>query len=297
MKRAMVIINPSSGKEQAQQYVEKVEQLLRDEAGYDVVINETAKELDATKYCASACADCFDLVISIGGDGTLHETINGLLDQQHRPQLGVIPLGTVNDFARALNIPLNTDEAIRTLLSSNRRKVDMARLNDQLFANVVAAGSMAESLSSVTSEDKSKLGAFAYFREGFRELIGGSASPLVIEYDGHTWSGESPLFIATLTNSVGGFEKIAPDAEVDDGLLHGFIIHNLNLFNTLAVGTSLLLGHLKDHQDVTYFTARQITVSSTEPVRTNVDGEEGPTLPINMHILPAHVEVIVPETA
>ncbi|MEW4372322.1 diacylglycerol/lipid kinase family protein [Paenibacillus kandeliae] len=297
MKRAMVIINPSSGKEQAQQYVEKVEQLLRDEAGYDVVINETAKELDATKYCASACADCFDLVISIGGDGTLHETINGLLDQQHRPQLGVIPLGTVNDFARALNIPLNTDEAIRTLLSSNRRKVDMARLNDQLFANVVAAGSMAESLSSVTSEDKSKLGAFAYFREGFRELIGGSASPLVIEYDGQTWSGESPLFIATLTNSVGGFEKIAPDAEVDDGLLHGFIIHNLNLFNTLAVGTSLLLGNLKDHQDVTYFTARQITVSSTEPVRTNVDGEEGPTLPINMHILPAHVEVIVPETA
>ncbi|WP_411344427.1 diacylglycerol/lipid kinase family protein [Paenibacillus sp. WLX1005] len=296
MKRAMVIINPSSGKEQAQEYVEKVEQLLRDEAGYDVVINETAKELDATKYCASACADCFDLVVSIGGDGTLHETINGLLDQQHRPQLGVIPLGTVNDFARALNIPLQTDEAIRTLLSSNTRKVDMARLNDQLFANVVAAGSMAESLSSVSSEDKSKLGALAYFREGFRELVGGSASPLVIEYDGQTWSGESPLFIATLTNSVGGFEKIAPDAEVDDGLLHGFIIHNLNLFNTLAVGTSLLLGNLKDHQDVTYFTARQITVSSTEPVRTNVDGEEGPTLPIHMHILPAHVDVIVPET-
>ncbi len=295
MKRAMIIINPSSGKEQAQEYVDKIEQLLRDEADYDVVINETAKELDATKYCASACADCFDLVISVGGDGTLHETINGLLDQEHRPLLGVIPLGTVNDFARALHIPLNTDEAIQTLLSPKRRKVDMGRLNDQLFANVVAAGSLAESLSSVSSEDKSKLGAFAYFREGVKELFGGSASPLTIEYDGQTWSGESPLFLATLTNSVGGFEQIAPDAEVDDGLLHGFIIHNLNLLNSLAVGTSLLLGQLKEHHEVTYFTARQIAVRSDEPVRTNVDGEEGPALPIEMHILPEYVEVIVPE--
>lgn len=294
MKRAMIIMNPSSGKELALEYVQKVEQLLRDEAGYDVIINETAKELDATNYCISACEQCFDLVVSIGGDGTLHETINGLLDQEHRPLLGIIPLGTVNDFARALNIPLNPDQAIRTLLSTHTRSVDMGRLNDELFANVVAAGSLAESLSSVTSEDKSKLGAFAYFREGFKELINGSASPMTIEYDGTVWEGESPLFIATLTNSVGGFERIAPDAQVDDGLLHGFIIHDLNLFNTLAVGTSLLLGNLKGHSDVTYFTAQHIRVSSTSSVRTNVDGEEGPALPIDMHILPGHVEVIVP---
>ncbi len=295
VKRAMIIINPSSGKELALEYLQKVEQLLRNEAGYDVVINETAKELDATNFCISACEDCFDLVVSIGGDGTLHETINGLLDQKHRPLLGIVPLGTVNDFARALQIPLDPDEAIRTLTSSQVKDVDMGRLNEQLFANVVAAGSLAESLSSVSSEDKSKLGAFAYFREGLRELVNNSAAPLRIEYDGEVWEGESPLFIATLTNSVGGFEKIAPEATVDDGLLHGFIFKDLNLFNTLAVGASLLFGHLKDHQDVIYFTAHHIKVTSNQPVRTNVDGEEGPALPIDMHILPGHIKVVVPE--
>lgn len=295
MKKAMIIMNPSSGKEKALEYVRKVEDTLRNEVGYDVVVMETTQELDATKFCISACEDEFDLVVSIGGDGTLHETINGLLDQKHRPRLGVIPLGTVNDFARALHIPLNPDEAIRTLTSSKLRKVDMARINEQLFANVVAAGSLADTLSSVTSEEKSKLGAFAYFKEGVKELLGGSAAHLVIEHDNGKWEGPAPIFIAALTNSVGGFENLAPDASVDDGLLHGFIVHDLNFFNTLTAGFSLLLGNLKEHKDVEYFTSRSIRVSSTEPVKTNVDGEPGPVLPIEMHILPAHVQVIVPE--
>ena len=297
MKQAMVIINPSSGKELALEYLRKVEDVLREKAGYDVVVNETTKELDATNFCISACEDKFDLVVSIGGDGTLHETINGLLDQPHRPKLGVIPLGTVNDFARALHIPLDPDQAITTLTSSRLRRVDMARVNDQLFANVVAAGSLADTLSSVTSEDKSKLGALAYFKEGIKELLGNSAASLTIEHDGGRWEGQAPIFIAALTNSVGGFENLAPDASVDDGLLHGFIVHDLNFFNTLTAGFSLLLGNLKDHKDVEYFTSRHIRVASTEDVKTNVDGEPGPMLPIDLHILPSHVQVIVPEDA
>lgn len=293
----MVIINPSSGKELALEYLRKVEDVLREKAGYDVVVNETTKELDATNFCISACEGKFDLVVSIGGDGTLHETINGLLDQPHRPKLGVIPLGTVNDFARALHIPLDPDQAITTLTSSRLRRVDMARVNDQLFANVVAAGSLADTLSSVTSEDKSKLGSLAYFKEGIKELLGNSAASLTIEHDGGTWEGQAPIFIAALTNSVGGFENLAPDASVDDGLLHGFIVHDLNFFNTLTAGFSLLLGNLKDHKDVEYFTSRHIRVASTEDVKTNVDGEPGPMLPIDLHILPSHVQVIVPEDA
>ncbi|MDO3409872.1 diacylglycerol kinase family lipid kinase [Saccharibacillus sp. CPCC 101409] len=297
MKQAMIIMNPSSGKERALEYVRKVEDVLRDEAGYDVVVNETTKELDATNFCIGACQDKFDLVVSIGGDGTLHETINGMLDQPHRPNLGVVPLGTVNDFARALEIPLDPEQAIRTLASSRLKRVDMARINDRLFANVVAAGSLADALSSVSSEDKSKLGAFAYFREGVKELLGNSAASLMIEHDGGTWEGQAPIFIAALTNSVGGFEKLAPDASVDDGLLHGFILHDLNFFNTLTAGVSLLQGNLKDHKDVEYFTSKKIRVSSAEPVKTNVDGETGPELPIELHILPSHVCVIVPEEA
>lgn len=294
MTQAMIIVNPSSGKEEAPDYVSSTEELLRSQ-GYEVTVKETQKEGDATEYCVAACEAKADLVVSIGGDGTLHETINGLSGQSHQPKLGVIPLGTVNDFARALQIPLTPEEAIHTLASSRVQRVDAGRLNGRLFVNVVAAGPLAESLSSVSSHDKSRFGALAYFKEGIKELTGNTAHPLTIQHDGNTWVGETPLFLAALTNSVGGFEKLAPDAAVDDGLLHCYIIKDLHFLNTLTVSLSLLLGTLKNHKDVDYFTAREVTVSSADVMRTNVDGEEGPALPIRLSVLPRHIQVVVPE--
>ncbi|WP_375104343.1 diacylglycerol kinase family protein [Paenibacillus sp. RS8] len=294
MRQAMIIINPSSGKEEAGEYVRYAERVLADQ-GYLVTIKETAKELDATRYCITACEECYDLVVSIGGDGTLHETINGLMNQKQHPKLGVVPLGTVNDFARALQIPLNPEIAIQTLASSNVKTVDIGCLNDRLFGNVVAVGSIAGSLSSVSIEEKTKLGSLAYLKEGLKQLTSTSTHPLVIHYDEKTWQGDSPLFLAVLTNSVGGFENLIPDAAVDDGLLHCFIIQDLSILNTITASISLLLGSLKDHKDVVYFTAQNVTVSSPEAVRTNVDGEEGPILPITLSVLPRHIQVIVPE--
>ncbi|BCG61613.1 hypothetical protein PUR_50380 [Paenibacillus sp. URB8-2] len=128
------------------------------------MVNETAKERDATLFCMTACEEGYDLVVSIGGDGTLHETINGLSGQDYLPKLGIVPLGTVNDFARALQIPQDPEQAIRTLTSSRVQTIDIGRLNDRLFINVVAAGSLAESVSSVSSEDKSRLGALGMGR-------------------------------------------------------------------------------------------------------------------------------------
>lgn len=294
MKKAMVIVNPSSGKEESLQHVRNAEEILR-EQGYAVTVEETAQELDATRFCVTACQETYDLVVSLGGDGTLHETINGFMDQDHRPKLGVIPLGTVNDFARVLQIPLSPELAIRTLTSARVKAVDMGLLNGRMFANVVATGSLAESLSAVSSDDKSMFGTFAYIKEGMKELINHPAHPLIVRYDDKTWEGESPLFLAALTNSVGGFEKLVPGAAVDDGLLHCFIFKNLNILNTVTASISLFLGNLKDHKDVVYFTAKHVSVSSAESVSTNVDGEEGPSLPIEVRILPRHIEVIVPE--
>lgn len=295
MQQAMIIMNPSSGKEQALEHIAAVEAILQDK-GYRVTVNKTTKVGDATNFCISACGEVYDLVVSIGGDGTLHEVINGLRGQNHRPKLGIIPLGTVNDFARALQIPLDPAEAIQTLASSRVQQVDVGRLNDRLFVNVVAAGSLAEAVSAVTSEDKSKLGAFAYLKEGLKDLTGtNTGHPLVIRHDGEVWEGESPLFIAALTNSVGGFQKLAPEAAVDDGLLHCYIIKDLNLFKTLTVSLSLLLGNLKNHKDVIYFTAKKVHVTSADAIHTNVDGEEGPALPIELSTIPRYIEVIVPE--
>ncbi|QJC54033.1 diacylglycerol kinase family lipid kinase [Paenibacillus albicereus] len=295
-RKAMVILNPSSGKEKAAGYARDIEEVLRDK-GYEVELRETAGEQDATRFCRSACEMRCDLVVSMGGDGTLNETINGLMRQEHRPRLGIVPLGTVNDFARALGIPLDPQAAIAAIASDRFRHVDLGRMNDRLFTNVVAAGNIAEAVAAVTSEEKSKLGSLAYLKEGLKELVSQKAYPMRIDYDGQSWEGESPLFVAALTNSVAGFEKMVPEASVDDGLIHGFIFKDLGLLGTLSAGWSLWAGSLKEHKDVIAFTARQVSVRSSERVRTNVDGEEGPDLPLELQVLPGHVEVVVPEEA
>ncbi|WP_226585365.1 diacylglycerol/lipid kinase family protein [Halobacillus litoralis] len=292
MKKAMLIVNPSSGKEEALDHVDDIQKILEDK-DYQVEVAQTEKELDATKYCQDACKNEMDLVVSMGGDGTLHETINGMVDQEHRPLLGIVPLGTVNDFARALDIPLDIKKAIGVLRSDRSKKVDIGRFNDDYFVNIVAAGALAEATYEVSPEQKTRYGPLAYMMEGVKTLSSESSYPMKIEYDGKQWEGESFLFLAALTNSTGGFEKLSPEAKVNDGLIHCYVLPKMNLVRLGSVVTSILRGELKNEGNVEYFTAQNIRISSEEDLVTNVDGEEGDPLPVELKILPSHIEVIV----
>ncbi|SEI09130.1 lipid kinase, YegS/Rv2252/BmrU family [Halobacillus karajensis] len=291
MKQAMLIVNPSSGKEEALDHVETIKEILT-EKGYEVSVAQTEKELDATKYCQGACKDEFDLIVSMGGDGTLHETINGMVDQTHRPLLGIIPLGTVNDFARALDIPLQVEEAVDVLRSDQTKAVDIGRFNDQYFVNIVAAGAVAEATSEVTPEQKTKFGSLAYMMEGMKTLTNHSY-PIRIEYDDKAWEGESFLFLAALTNSAGGFENLSPEAEVNDGKIHGYVVPKVSMIRLATIASAIVRGNLKDEKDVQYFKADRIRLTSKEELVTNVDGEEGDPLPVELSVLPSHIQVVV----
>ncbi|MGE7767021.1 diacylglycerol/lipid kinase family protein [Peribacillus sp. NPDC096540] len=215
MSKVMIIINPSSGKEKAGQILPNAERVLGEI--YDqVVVRKTEAEGDALEFAKESCAEKFDAVISMGGDGTVNETVNGLAEQKHRPVFGVIPLGTVNDFARSLGIPLHPDEAIEMLKVAQIKNADIGKINDRYFMNVLAVGAIAEATYNVTVEQKTRLGSLAYFIEGARTLVKKTSFPLTVEHDQGRWLGESYLLIATMTNSVGGFEQLAPEAEVND---------------------------------------------------------------------------------
>ncbi|WP_240620209.1 diacylglycerol/lipid kinase family protein, partial [Peribacillus acanthi] len=234
MKKAMIIVNPSSGKEEAVTYKKEIEWILHKQC-YEVVISMTEKEMDATKYCQDACNKEFDLVVSMGGDGTLNETINGLVGQNHLPTLAIIPMGTVNDFARALKIPLDAKRAIELLKNGEKRRVDVGSLNNRYFVNIVAIGAIAEATYEVSPKQKTKLGALAYVIESVKTLVTKEKYPLHIEHDHGKWEGEAFLFLAALTNSTGGFEKLSPHAKVDDGVLHCYIIKDVGWLSLASI--------------------------------------------------------------
>lgn len=289
----MIILNPSSGKEKAEENEVRITEGLQ-ELGYKVDIRVTEKENDAAAYAKIACDQRYDTVISVGGDGTLNETINGLAEQNHRPALGVIPLGTVNDFARALNIPLNCEEAIETLKHHNIRMVDVGKANDTYFSNIIAIGEIAEATFSVSVQRKTFLGPLAYLMEGIKTLVHKKSFHVHLEHDNGKWEGDALLVLITLTNSGGGFKKMAPDAKVNDGLMRCVVVHDVPLtkFGTLVL--ALLKGEHVEDPAIEYIHTSHLHVSAGDELTANIDGDEGPALPLTIRVLKEHLNVFVP---
>ena len=133
-------------------------------------------------------------------------------------------------------------------------------------------------------EQKTRLGSLAYFIEGAKTLINKTPFPLTVEHDQGRWIGESYLLMATMTNSVGGFEQLAPDAEVNDGKLHTFIIKSLSIPLLVKVIPSLLKGEIKSHDEIEYFQTSKLNVSTSEDLAVNMDGERGIEMPFQAKV-------------
>lgn len=294
MTKAMIICNPSAGKEKARDLLPTAISNLK-EVYDEVYVRETKQEGDAVVFAQDACVEQYDAVISMGGDGTVSETINGLAEQRHRPAFGLIPLGTVNDFARALSIPLDPEEASCVVSSQRTKAADIGKINNQFFMNVLAVGAVAEATYNVSVKQKTLLGPLAYLIEGGKALVKKTPFKLTVEHDSGKWQGESYLMVAALTNSVGGFNTVSPDARINDGKIHVLIIKDLSLPNIMKIVPSLLWGELKKHDQVEYFQTSFLDVSSDEELAVNIDGDEGVPLPFRAQILNQHLNVIVPK--
>lgn len=293
MKKAMFILNPSSGKEKAKDYAEQVEQTL-EEMEYSVDTRETEKAGDATQFAKEACEKKYDFVVAMGGDGTINEAMSGLAEQEHQPLFSLIPLGTVNDFARALNISLDPPEAIEALKTGSEKWVDIAKVGDHYFMNILALGQVAESTYEVSPEQKTKLGAFAYFIEGVKAITQDTEQYFTIEHDHGKFEGEAKLVLVALTNSVGGFEKLAPEALTDDGLLHLYIIKNAALPAFIRIAGNMIAGKLDKDPAVEVIKTTKVSVGTNEPLYCNIDGDEGCATPFVIEVLPRHIRALVP---
>lgn len=293
MKRARIIYNPTSGREVFKKHLAEVLQKL-ESAGYETSCHATTGVGDATFAARIAVERKYDLVIAAGGDGTINEVVNGIAEQEYRPKLGIIPVGTTNDFARALHISRGIVEATDIICKGETIPVDIGRMNDRYFINIAGGGRITELTYEVPSKLKTMLGQLAYYLKGMEMLPSIRASNVSIEYDGKLFEGEVMLFLVGLTNSVGGFEKLAPDSSINDGMFTLLIFKKANLADFIRIATLAIRGeHVKD-PSVLYTKANHIKVSSNEIVQLNLDGEFGGLLPAEFENLYRHIEVFVP---
>lgn len=293
-KKARLIYNPTSGQEIMKKNVAEVLDIL-ESYGYETSAFQTTPWPNSARDEAKRAAKAgFDLVIAAGGDGTINEVVNGIAPLAKRPKMAIIPTGTTNDFARALKIPRgNPVEAAKIIGKNQMIKMDIGQARDDTyFINIAAAGSFTELTYSVPSQLKTTFGYLAYLAKGVELLPQVSKVPVRITHDDGVFEGDASMIFAAITNSVGGFEQIAPDAKLDDGKFTLIIVKTANLIEILHLIRLVLNGgkHINDRR-VEYIKTSYMKIEplSDKRMMINLDGEYGGDAPIELKNRKNHI--------
>ena len=211
MKRLLFIYNPQAGKGTVKAHLSNIVDTFT-KAGYLVTIWPTQGKEDAT-HVAAQQGWWYDRVVCCGGDGTLSETVSGLLALDTPPVLGYIPAGTTNDFSKNLGLPRGVEKAAVTAVEGEARPCDMGRFNGRYFVYVAAFGIFTDVSYGTPQQFKNAFGHLAYVLEGATKLGDlGRAYHLQVEHDEGSLEGDFIYGMVTNTLSVGGFKVFPPQA-------------------------------------------------------------------------------------
>jgi len=295
VKKARIIYNPTSGREIFKKELPyALEQL--EVAGYETSAHATVGEGDAKRAAEIAVERKYDLVVVAGGDGTINEVISGIAEKDYRPKLAIIPAGTTNDFARALHVPKDIRTAIDVITKHSQvRSLDIGKVKGNYFINIAGGGDLTELTYDVPIKMKAAIGQLAYYIKGIEMLPFLKPVETRIEYDDKVFEGEIMMFLIANTNSIGGFEKVTPDALIDDGYFDLIILKKTNLADFLRLATAAMRGaHIHDDH-IIYAQAKRIKVTPSKKMLLNIDGEYGGELPGEIINLKQHIDFVVPE--
>lgn len=276
MERLLFIYNPQAGKGIIRPHLANVLDTFT-KAGYLVTVWPTQGKADAT-HVAARQGWWYDRVVCCGGDGTLSETVSGLLTLETPPVLGYIPAGTTNDFSKNLGLPRGLEKAAVTAVEGVPRPCDMGKFNDRHFVYVAAFGVFTDVSYDTPQGFKNAFGHLAYVLEGATKLGDlGRGCHMTVEHDGERLEGDFVYGMVTNTNSVGGF-KIFPPSQVslNDGVFEVVLVRQPKSAADLQDALlALAKQDTSGSRQVVAFHAKQLTFTAGESIPWTLDGEYG----------------------
>lgn len=244
-----------------------------------------------------------ELLVVVGGDGSVHEVANGLVGLAGQPDVAVVPRGTGWDFSRTFRIPRNTDAAVRVALRGVVRTIDLGRVTYRAwdgsdatahFANVASAG-MSGAIAKRANETTKALGGKAsYLWAIFAVFSGWQASDIELAVDGERRFGR--MFDVVVANGrfFGGGLEICPGAEPDDGLFDVLTIGDVTKRDLVLTVPKIYRGTHLPHPKAELLRGRTVTVTSDTPLPIELDGEQPGTTPVTFEVVPAAFRLRVP---
>ena len=287
MKKAMVIINPTSGGEQALNYKEKIENKAKEY--FEVVETRiTEKALDATHFAEEAAKEKYEAVIVFGGDGTVNEVISGIAEKEYIPKLRIIPGGTGNLITKLVQIDQDIDKAIEGLDFNLTNKIDIGKANDHYFGYIFSVGSLPEAIHNVEIEDKTKFGMFAYAINTVKSVIRDEVFNIKVETENGNYEGDASQVLVLLSNYFSD-KKIFDENKV--GYANILILKDASIFSKLSLIPDLLKGDVVENDSIEYIKAKTIKISSDIEIESDIDGDQSDDLPVEIKVLGNHIEI------
>jgi YegS/Rv2252/BmrU family lipid kinase len=296
--RTCVIFNPTAKGEKARHFRRHLDAI----AG-ECSLKLTAAAGDARRLAAEAVGEGCEIVVAAGGDGTVNEVLNGIGDAPGgfaRTRLGVLPLGTVNVFARELSIPTRLERAWTTIRQAREITIDLPKVEydsgearqSRYFVQLAGAGLDARAIELVQWELKKKLGPLAYVLAGLGALM---APPSKICAANGKQEATGELVLIGNGRLYGGPYRLFPQADMRDGLLEVCVFPRVNWLTLLRCAPKLLLRGLVPASATRGFRAERLTLSSPSTTPFEVDGELIGQLPATFSVERSALRVIVPE--
>lgn len=297
MKKAKFIINASVGGQEMLSRVESIiGYLIMNQIVNHVDVAYTHKENDAMMEAKKMQKDEYDFVAVVGGDGTIHDVINGIIKGENDTPIAIISAGTANYFARLLELKNDKESFCKMIMQMNILEVDAGKINDQYFINSAACGMMANGAFETSLQSKVVLGRLAYFVEGAR-VMPKQIKMTKLKFTSKEFSGTKDvmLFIARNAGTMYGNKSIDPKEMMTDGYMDILIVEKMDIMKLSALFLKFMRGDHLDAQGVTFFQTKSLDVEQVggKPLILDFDKERFGALPVHMEVVPKILKFIV----
>ncbi len=294
--RAVLIVNPVSGQARGLRIGQQLRKSF-EKKGVVCTVRITSGMGDAKRFASGAFADGCDLIVVIGGDGTVGEVVAGQTDCSSKVPIAIVPVGTANVVALALALPWFSGQAMETILEGRILSFDVGylpRLKRHFFL-MAALGYPANVIKDSPRRLKNLFGIFTYLGAGIRNVLKLDEVEITIESEGgEICSCEGNTILLSNIGKIGDINfKVTPDTSAHDGKFDLTIISSRSAFEFLGVILRMLTWRHRPTTKLRHFQAEKVTITTDPPVAVQIDGENGGYTPLEAEIIPHGVKLIV----
>lgn len=288
--KVLLIYNPNAGNGMFKSNLDLIMERFQSRGKLVVAIRGASPEL-LDKVFRSADEEGVEKVIAAGGDGTINQVVNAMVRNQADLPLSIFPAGTANDFAYYFDIPHDIEGMINVALGDKCTYADVGRANDKFFINVAAMGFLVDVSQKTDPNIKNTLGVISYYLKGMTEIP--NLRPISVKVESQELTLEEKIYFMLVMNgrSAGGFKRIAPKAEINDGLLDVLMFREMPIIDLPPLLFGVLTGEHGENKNVISFQTKKLRIEADQSIGTDVDGEKGPNLPLDIELIPKRLRI------